>query len=230
MNKKCIILPLMLVFLLACPTWAQEVGNASTPLDDANESILANESNVSAPSTINLNYIWSVSGIESGSISMAIDQDGSDLFIRAKYEPDGAKPWNAEGMGTVAGNLVELTITAQKEKELVTTKMIGTYANDTINGNFTQTSGGKKVGGGVFIAMWISPGTSSYAPAVIEEEIKETPEAAAVNDTSSTEAATTQTSDTKSKFTDVKQYADKVLTGVGELSGVPIGMGGSGLN
>lgn len=220
----------MLMFLLACPTWAQEDGNASAPLSAANESILANESTESAPSALNLNYIWSVSGIESGPISMAIDQDGSDLFIRAKYEPDGEKPWNAEGVGTVNGNQVDLTITAQKEKELVTTKMTGTYANDTINGNFTQTSGGKKIGGGVFSAMWISPGTSSYAPAVIEEEIKETPETVAVNATSSTETAATQTSDTKSRFTDVKEYADKVLTGVGDLSGVPIGMGGGGLN
>lgn len=221
MDKKCIILPLMLMFLLAAPSWAQEEGNAS--LDAANES------NQSAPSVLNLNYIWSVSGIEAGPISMAVDQDGSDLFIRAKYEPEGEKAWNAEGTGSVDGDQVELSMTAQKEDKMVTTKVTGTYANDTISGNFTQTSGGQKIGGGQFTAMWISPGTSSYAPAVVEEEKTVAPAAA---DSASDSAASEQTNETqpaKSRFVDVREYKDKIGPG-GDLSGVPPGMGGSGLN
>ena len=108
---------------------------------------------------------------------------------------------------------------------MVVTKMTGTYANDTINGNFTQTSGGQKVGGGQFTAMWISPGTSSYTPAVIKEEIEETTVPAAVNTTSSTETV----QEPKSRFVDVRTYKDKIGPG-GDLSGVPPGMGGSGLN
>lgn len=216
MNKKCIILPLMLV-LLAAPSWAQE--------DAANES--TNVTNETASSALNLNYIWSVSGIESGPISMAIDQEGSDLFIRAKYEPEGGKAWNAEGTGSVEGDQVELSMTAQKEDKMVATKMTGTYANDTISGNFTQTSGGQKIGGGPFTAMWISPGTSSYTPAVIVEEVKEPVASAAVN-TTSTDAAG-QAQDPKSRFVDVRTYKDKIGPG-GDLSGVPPGMGGSGLN
>ena len=216
MNKKCIILPLMLV-LLAAPSWAQE--------DAANES--TNITNETASSALNLNYIWSVSGIEAGPISMAIDQEGSDLFIRAKYEPEGGKAWNAEGTGSVEGDQVELSMTAQKEDKMVATKMTGTYANDTISGNFTQTSGGQKIGGGPFTAMWISPGTSSYTPAVIVEEVKEPVASAAVN-TTSTDAAG-QAQDPKSRFVDVRTYKDKIGPG-GDLSGVPPGMGGSGLN
>ena len=217
MNKKCIILPLMLVFLLAAPSWAQEdAGNEST-----------NVTNETASSALNLNYIWSVSGIEAGPISMAIDQEGSDLFIRAKYEPEGGKAWNAEGTGSVEGDQVELSMTAQKEDKMVATKMTGTYANDTISGNFTQTSGGQKIGGGPFTAMWISPGTSSYTPAVIVEEVKEPVASAAVN-TTSTDAAG-QAQDPKSRFVDVRTYKDKIGPG-GDLSGVPPGMGGSGLN
>jgi len=222
LNKKCIILPLMLVFLLAGPSWAQESSNTSSPIDAANES------NQSTSSALNLNYIWSVSGIEAGPISMAIDQEGDDLFIRAKYEPEGEKAWNAEGLGSVDGDNVELSMTAQKEDKIVTTKMTGTYANDTINGNFTQTSGGQKAGSGQFTAMWISPGTSSYAPAVIQEEVKEAVAPAAVNTTSSTEA-TSPAQETKSRFVDVRTYKDKIGPG-GDLSGVPPGMGGSGLN
>ena len=216
MNKKCIILPLMLV-LLAAPSWAQE--------DAANES--TNVTNETASSALNLNYIWSVSGIEAGPISMAIDQEGSDLFIRAKYEPEGGKAWNAEGTGSVEGDQVELSMTAQKEDKMVATKMTGTYANDIISGNFTQTSGGQKIGGGPFTAMWISPGTSSYTPAVIVEEVKEPVASAAVN-TTSTDAAG-QAQDPKSRFVDVRTYKDKIGPG-GDLSGVPPGMGGSGLN
>ena len=216
MNKKCIILPLMLV-LLAAPSWAQE--------DAANES--TNVTNETASSALNLNYIWSVSGIEAGPISMAIEQEGSDLFIRAKYEPEGGKAWNAEGTGSVEGDQVELSMTAQKEDKMVATKMTGTYANDTISGNFTQTSGGQKIGGGPFTAMWISPGTSSYTPAVIVEEVKEPVASAAVN-TTSTDAAG-QAQDPKSRFVDVRTYKDKIGPG-GDLSGVPPGMGGSGLN
>jgi len=216
LNKKCIILPLMLV-LLAAPSWAQE--------DAANES--TNVTNETASSALNLNYIWSVSGIEAGPISMAIDQEGSDLFIRAKYEPEGGKAWNAEGTGSVEGDQVELSMTAQKEDKMVATKMTGTYANDTISGNFTQTSGGQKIGGGPFTAMWISPGTSSYTPAVIVEEVKEPVASAAVN-TTSTDAAG-QAQDPKSRFVDVRTYKDKIGPG-GDLSGVPPGMGGSGLN
>ena len=217
MDKKCIILPLMLVFLLAAPSWAQE--------DAANES--TNVTNETASSVLNLNYIWSVSGIEAGPISMAVDQEGADLFIRAKYETDGEKAWNAEGTGSVEGDQVELSMTAQKEDKMVTTKMTGTYANDTISGNFTQTSGGQKINSGQFTAMWISPGTSSYTPAVIEEEVKEPVASAAVN-TTSTDAAV-QAQDPKSRFVDVRTYKDKIGPG-GDLSGVPPGMGGSGLN
>ncbi|MDD1741009.1 MAG: hypothetical protein LUQ51_03410, partial [Methanothrix sp.] len=117
------------------------------------------------------------------------------------------------------------SMAAQKEDKMVVTKMTGTYANDTINGNFTQTSGGQKVGGGQFSAMWISPGTSSYTPAVIEAEIEETTVPAAVNTTSSTETV----QEPKSRFVDVRTYKDKIGPG-GDLSGVPPGMGGSGLN
>ena len=88
---------------------------------------------------------------------MVLNQEGSELYGQAKYEPEGGKAWNADVMGSVTENEVELTLTAQKDKESITTKMTGTYANDTINGNFTQISGGKKVGSGNFSAMWISP-------------------------------------------------------------------------
>jgi hypothetical protein len=132
----------------------------------------------------NLNYIWSFYGIETGSITMILNQEGSDLYGQAKYEPDDGKAWNADVVGSVTGNEVELTMTAQKDKEIIITKMTGTYADDTINGNFIQFSGGKKVGSGTFSGMWISPYKSAYTPAIIEYISKKP----------------------ASRFTDVRQY------------------------
>ena len=128
---------------------------------------ISNESTSSIAIAPNLNYIWSVSGIESNQITMVLDQDGQDLFGQAKYEPDSGPAWNAEVVGTIFGDNVDLTLTSQKENEMTTTKMSGTYANEGIIGNYTQVSGGRMIGKGSFSAMWINPDTSSYTPAAL---------------------------------------------------------------
>jgi len=219
----------MFVFIFCAGlSQGQSANNSST-----NESAQVNETaaNVTqAGPGSNFNYIWSFSGIEIDPITMALNQEGSELYGQAKYEPEGGKAWNADVMGSVTGNEVELIMTAQRDMELVTTRMTGTYANDTINGNFSQISGGKKVGSGNFSAMWISPDTSSYTPAVIEEPKAETSAPAVVDTTAASNASTEQTAEAAkpaSRFVDVRQYKDKIGPG-GDLSGVPPGMGGSG--
>ena len=230
MNKKSMILSLLLVSLFTGLSLGQTDNNTSiTETISTNESIPVNETAAHATQSgtgPNLNYIWSFTGIEIDPITMVLNQEGSELYGQAKYEPEGGKAWNADVVGSVTENEVELTLTAQKDKELVTTKMTGTYANDTINGNFTQISGGKKVGSGNFSAMWISPDISSYTPAVIEEPKVETPAPAVVESTAASNASEEQTAKPASRFVDVRQYADKIGPG-GDLSGVPPGMGGS---
>lgn len=237
MNKKNMILSLLLVFLFTGLSLGQDANDTSiTETILANESIPVNETSASNAAEVEtgpgFNFIWSFAGIEPDPITVVLNQDGSDLYGQAKYEPEGAKAWNADVTGSVKENVVELTMTAQKDRELVTTKMSGIYANETISGNFTQISGGKKVGNGTFNAMWISPDTSSYTPAVIEEPKVETLAPAIVNDTAASEESAEETTETKtsqSRFHDVRQDADKVLTGVGDISGIPIGMGSGGL-
>jgi hypothetical protein len=222
LNKKYMILPLLLVFLFAAGlSQGQPANNTST-----NETIANATQAGHGP---NLNYIWSFSGIEINPITMVLNQEGGDLYGQAKYEPEGGKAWNADVVGSITENEVELTLTVSKDKELITTKMTGTYANDTVNGNFTQISGGKKVGSGTFSAMWINPDTSSYTPAIINEPKVETPAPAVVNTTAASNASSEKTTpEAKSKrFTDVHEYADKIGPG-GDMSGVPPGMGGSG--
>ena len=227
MNKKCMILSLLLVSLFTGLSLGQTDNNTSiTETISTNESIPVNETAAATQSGTgpNLNYIWSFTGIESGSVTMALNQEGSELYGQAKYEPESGKAWNANVDGSVTGNEVILTMTAQKDKELITTKMTGTYANDTINGNFTQISGGKKVGSGNFSAMWISPDISSYTPAIIEEPKVETPAPAVVDSTAASNASA-ETAKPASRFVDVRQYADKIGPG-GDLSGIPPGMSG----
>jgi hypothetical protein len=215
------VLPLLLVFLF---TMGLSLGQSAN-----NTSAMDNNTTTSASTAPGLNYIWSITGIESGMISMVLNQDGLDLFGQAKYEPEGGKPWNADVVGSITGDKVELILTASKDKVQTTTKMSGIYANESITGNFSQVSGGKIVSKGNFSAEWISPDVSSYTPATIEEPKVETPApeptiAAAVE---TTENQTTEQKDPKSRFVDVRQYADKIGPG-GDLSGVPPGMGGSG--
>ena len=236
MNKKNMILSLLLVFLFTGLSLGQDANDTSiTEGIPANESIPVNETAASIAAEVEtgpgFNFIWSFAGIEPDPITVVLNQDGSDLYGQAKYDPEGAKAWNADVTGSVKENVVELTMTAQKDRELVTTKMSGIYATDTIGGNFTQISGGKKVGNGTFNAMWISPDTASYTPAVIEEPKVETPAPAVVNDTAALEETaeeTTEPEKTASRFVDVRQYKDKIGPG-GDLSGIPPGMGGAGL-
>ena len=222
MNKRSMILSLLLVSLITGLSLGQSDNNTSiTKTISTNESIPANETAAATQSGSgpNLNYIWSFTGIETGPITMALNQEGSELYGQAKYEPDSGKAWNANVVGSVTENEVDLTLTAQKDKESITTKMTGTYANDTINGNFTQIAGGKKVGSGTFSAMWISPDISSYTPAIIEEPKVETPAPAVVN---ASEEQTAEPAKPASRFVDIHQYADKIQTGVGDISGIPI--------
>lgn len=226
---------MLLVSLFSGLSLGQTDNNTSTTASiSTNESIPPNDAaGLNATQTAagtNLSYIWSLTGIESDPITMVLNQEGSDLYGQAKFEPDGGKAWNADVLGSTKENNVELTMTAQKDKELVTTKMTGVYANDTISGTFTQISAGKKIGSGSFSAMWISPDTASYFPAVIDEPKAEEPSTAVAETPAenTTETKSEDTAKTASRFVDIHQYADKIGPG-GDLSGIPPGMGGSSL-
>ena len=69
--------------------------------------------------------------------------------------------------------------------------------------------------------MWISPDISSYTPVIIEEPKVETPAPAVVDSTAASNAST-ETAQPASRFVDIHPYADKIQTGVGDISGIPI--------
>jgi len=200
----------------------------------------AGQNGTAENATSNLNYIWSMSGLESGQVTMVLNQAGGDLYGAAKYEPDSGQPWNAVVVGSVVGDKVDLVITALKDKELVSSKLDGTFdsTSQTIKGRFFQVSDNKIGTRGDFDAMWINPDTSSYAPAKIEETapaapaaVTPTPAPAQASDETATAntSASETTTPKKPYYTDVHEYADKIGPG-GDLSGVPPGMGGSSID
>lgn len=199
----------------------------------SNEIVLAadgahQESANAASNFFSLSYIWSVSGLEPGQVIMALNQDGKDLYGAAKYEPDSGKAWNAIVVGSILGDNVVLTLT--KDDAQVSSMMTGTFdfVNQTLKGSFFQASCGNISKKGTFSAMWINPDTSSFTPAKVEEATHASTHASIANGTSTAEAASQASSQT-SRFHDVHQDADRILTGVGDISQIPIGMGGSGL-
>ncbi|MDM7913515.1 MAG: hypothetical protein QUS09_10500 [Methanotrichaceae archaeon] len=261
---KHMIIPVLLVFFTAGLVLGQDaVNNTSAENVTIPENITAPENvsvpenatapeNVTVPETVavpenvteaqpkeaaapNLQYIWSVTGIEDGQVTMVLNQNGEELIGQAKYEPEIGEPWNADVVGSVSGDKVQLVLTALKGETMATTKMTGTFANEIISGNFTQISQGKVSKSGEFSAMWINPDVSSYTPAVIAEpEEPETQPAQANNATTPavTAGETTQQPvqlGQSSRFVDVRKYKDQIGPG-GDLSGIPPGMGGSGLN
>ncbi len=253
MSMKYVILPIMLVFLFTSGlSLGQGVENNTSLINSTNTTSLAdntslnesvaapaasleNSTNASAP---NLKYIWSINGIEDEQVIMALDQDGSDLFGQAKYEPESGDPWNGIVDGSIAGNQVNLVITAQKGNSLESIKLKGAFAeaDEAISGKFTRISDGKIADKGDFNAMWINPDISSYTPATVTKAASQTMAAPAQTQTTNTTTPAVTTGQTtqqpvqlgsKSKYVDVHEYADKIGPG-GDMSGVPPGMGCSG--
>lgn len=223
------ILGLMLVIAL----WA---GNCQgqTENESNNDVTLNSES-------INLNYIWSLTGIEEdGQVIMLLRQEGGDLYGRAKFEPDSGQAWNGLVVGMIEDENVSLALTAQKGDAMCGCRLTGEYdpASESISGDLLQICDGNITRRGNFQAIWINPDLTSYLPAVVELSRPADPSSGQNMDASKTDqsaplteasAASSSPDTEKSRFHDVRQDADRILTGVGDISQIPIGMGGSGL-
>jgi hypothetical protein len=164
---------------------------------------------------------------------MVLKQEGQSLYGQAKYEPDRGQSWNGVVVGSVEGNRVDLVLTSQNGTEVDATHLKGNFdeAIQSIKGDLIKVSHGQISERSNFEAVWINPDISSYTPAVVpitgaastvssQEARNTTPQIPAENST---------TTKPKSYFHDVRQDADRILTGVGDISQIPIGMGGSGL-
>lgn len=251
MTRRFIILSIMLLLVVAVgmapgqPSndqsnktgmWYDVVSQKNeTVLTDTSMQGIVDEAASETNSTASLSYIWSVTGLEPGQVIMVINQESKDLYGAAKYEPDDGQPWNANVIGSVSGDEVELVLAAMKGNEQSFFKMTGVFdaANQSLKGSFVRVSEGKISERGDFEAMWINPDTSSYIPATIEEPkvapSASTDAAGAAGPEAADQTYQEQPSQT-SRYHDVREDADRILTGVGDISQIPIGMGGSGLS
>lgn len=232
--KIPMIIPVLLIIIFTvCPSPAQPVN------DSSNETALQAASAVAAPnesepgSVPSLSYIWSVTGIESGQVIMVLNQDGKDLYGQAKYEPDNGQAWNAIVIGSVEGDRVTMVLTGLKDTGQFSSRMKGIYdaASESIKGDLLQVSNGNISSRSDFEAMWINPDISSYTPARAEPRAEASALGQETNAPLSVAKESLQPeSSQKSRYHDVRQDADRILTGVGDISQIPIGMGGSGLS
>jgi hypothetical protein len=207
----------------------------------SSEGQLENESNNVTASTPSLSYIWSITGIEDGPVIMLLNQEASDLYGQAKYEPDSGQAWNGVVVGSVVGDSVNLVLTALKDKEQFSCRLTGTYdpSSGMISGDLVQVKDGMISGRSQFQAMWINPDVNSYKPAEVaasstlqssaSSNSNATANQALDNTQTASSQATSSSSSQESKYHDVREDADRILTGVGDLSQIPIGMGGSGV-
>jgi len=194
--------------------------NMSSPQDLTSTANLTGVNTTAA----NLKYIWSVSGIEKDQITMALNQEGNDLFGKAKYEPENGQPWNGVVAGSVSENRVHLAIAAIKGKKKISIVLDGVLADGAISGEFFQVSEGRISSSGEFNALWINPDLSSYVPAKVNELEMRVP-ATNVSSPSAVNQTDLEASQPKSRFHDIHLDADRIQTGVGDISQIPIGMG-----
>jgi hypothetical protein len=186
-------------------------------------------------SVSDLSYIWSVMGIETGPVIMVLEQEGENLYGQAKYEPDSGQSWNGVVVGSVKGNSVDLVLTSLRGTEQTANLLKGNIdpESQSITGDLMKVSNGQISQRGEFQALWINPDVSSYTPAIVTEP-KAAIAASGLDIQNATQQAAREnlppTSLPKSYFHDVRQDADRILTGVGDISQIPIGMGGSGLS
>lgn len=266
MSKKYYVLSLLLVFIITAGlSSAMSPDNNTSKIDEnktapvSAENLAANPGNNSSNFTntsaqavpknnasetakaaseiAKMKGIWSITGVKEEQITMALQQDGGDLFGQAKYEPQAGAAWNGVATGSVNGDNVALVITYSEGKEQVSDKLNGTFADDAFSGKFFEVNKGNISSRGDFTATLVNPEITEYTPATITEPAvtqsktaQETPNAsatstqtpvAAVNNTATQQPTTVGG---RQKPVDVHEWKDKIGMG-GDLSGVPPGMG-----
>ena len=243
MSKRRVVVLILFLFLLITSqslsleasspenNGSTEYSPAALQVNRSSQQDLTSTANFTTVNTTaaNLKYIWSIFGIEKDQITMALNQEGNDLFGKAKYEPENGEPWNGVVAGFVSDNQVHLAIAAMKGKDTISIVLDGVLADGAIRGEFFQASEGRISGSGEFNAVWINPDLSSYVPAKVNE-LKPgitVPANSATNVSAPSSASHTvqKVSQQNSRFHDVHLDADRIQTGVGDISQIPIGMG-----
>lgn len=168
-----------------------------------------------------LSGIWSIEGLEEGGrVVIALEQNGSELYGRAKYELDSGEGWNGQVIGSVAGEEIELVIASGQGEAPISRSLRGRYnsGNQSLAGEFLQISDGRIIRRGSFMAIIINPHVRSYSPAAIKEIVLcaggGLPEEEEAESVPLAANGTTPKDLSNSKFYDVHLDAENVMTGM----------------
>jgi hypothetical protein len=228
-TRSMISLMLLVIIFTVCPSPGQPVNDSSNETNMQAAAIVA-LSNESEHATVpSLSYIWSVTGIEPDQVVMVLNKDGCDLYGQAKYEPDSGQSWNGIVIGFVEDDRIYLVLTALKNTVQFSSRLNGTYdaASGSIKGDILQVSNGNVSLRSDFAAMWINPDISSYTSARAEPQAETSALGQEKNATlPQAKESLLPASSQKSRYHDVREDADRILTGVGDISQIPIGMSG----
>lgn len=153
--------------------------------------------------------IWKVS-MADNDVIMALNQSGESIFGLAKFEGDN--PWNGAVAGLLSGNEIYLSLAAIQGDVLASTFMSGTVVEGSITGVYVRSESSGYAAKGDLSATMISPDTSEYTPAAVNN-VGTVQEAAPLAQQSTEQGANvTQTTEQPaasqmSKFKDVTQLA-----------------------
>ncbi len=216
LKRTNITLELLLFVSLLC------AGSAAGQMNNTTET---------AAGTVQVQGIWSINLKGVSQVTLALHQDGDDLFGSASFEGD--KPWNAAVLGQIAGNRMDLTLTSIQDKSLVSTKLTGTLEGDYFKGSFVQADDQGGADSGMFSAVLINPDLSAYSPAIIESPAV-SPAVSTAAPAAEGAAVASQTQPTQlgnPKYRDVHTMAGTVPAnlGVGFIGDGTSGLGGMGM-
>lgn len=193
-----------------------------------------NNSLGSVAGTVPAQGIWSISLKGTEQVTLALHQEGDNLFGSASFEGD--RPWNAAVLGQTSGDRIELTMNSLQDKSLISMRLIGTVEGENLKGSFVQADDQGRVDSGLFTAVLINPDLTAYSPAKVVPA-SETPQAQTQQAQTPVEENTAVVSQTQPtqlgnpKYRDVHTMAGMVPEnlGVGFIGDGTMGAGGMGM-
>ncbi len=215
LKRSYIILELLLLVSLLC---------AENAVGQINNS---NNSTETAAGAIQVQGIWDISLKGNSQVTLALHQNGKDLFGSASF--NGDNPWNAAVLGEISGNSIELTLTSLRKKSLILTKLTGTFEGNYLKGSYVLADDQGKADSGMFSAVLVSQDLSAYSPATTESPATNTTAPEEEDTATSSKMQPTQLGNPK--YRDVHTMAGYVPEnlGVGFIGDGTSGAGGIGM-
>jgi hypothetical protein len=212
---KALVLLILITFMI--PGFIEMARASSEVL--GSENISLNETGSNASEVMNLQGIWSVTLKDSEQVLMVLNQFGPKLFGSAKNEEAG---WNSVVMGTIGGEMVDLTMIYLQGGKPVSLTLTGDVSNESATGRFFRADSQGQIDSGPFSAIMINPDSTAYTPTEEAEEVRWVQ--TAKNETAEVKGDTTVAgrSAEQKRYTDVHDLAHLVPPAAGVI---PPGMG-----